>query len=473
MSYLTAPSPEAQTVQSWALSTNDPRRFVTEVLGADIEPWQAEALDLIQRNDRVAIRAGHGVGKTAFLAWVLLWFMLTRLDYKVPVTANSQDQLRDVVWPEIAKWARRLPAGLADRLEITAERIELKGREDCFAVARTASKDRPEALQGFHADRLLFLIEEASGIPDQVFEVALGALSTPGAKVLMIGNPTRLSGFFHDAFHRMRDRWVTMRVNSEDVPRARGHIADILKRYGRDSNAYRVRVLGEFPTTEDEQVVPLEWVEQAVDRDVDPIQEWAPVWGLDVARFGNDRTALAKRRANVLLEPVKVWQQMDTMQVAGAVAMEFAKTAPVNRPAEIMVDVIGIGAGVYDRLREQGLPVRAVNVGESPASGKDRYMRLRDELWFRAREWFQGRACRIPDDSDLIAELTAPLYSFTSSGKVLVESKDEMRARGMRSPDIADAFILTMAGGLHPAGDQEWDGDDDYNMSDRSGVTGY
>jgi hypothetical protein len=166
--------------------------------------------------------------------------------------------------------------------------------------------------QGFHAEHLLFLIDEASGIPDVVFEVGMGALSTPGAKVLMAGNPTRASGFFYETHHSLRSRWQTMHVSCLDVPRAQGHIEDIRAKYGEGSNAWRVRVLGEFPTADDETVIPLELVLSAVERRVSTLSYY-PVWGVDVARYGDDRTALAKRQANRLLEPIRWWHSTDLM----------------------------------------------------------------------------------------------------------------------------------------------------------------
>ena len=151
----------------------------------------------------MSIRSGHGVGKTTLEAWLILWFLLTRKNCKIPVAANSQDQLRDTIWPEIAKWHRQLPDALKAMIDVQAERIVVvQDPEGAFAVRRTASKDNPEALQGFHAEHLLFLIDEASGIDDIVFEVGMGALSTPGAKVVMAGNPTRTSGFFYDTHHQ-------------------------------------------------------------------------------------------------------------------------------------------------------------------------------------------------------------------------------------------------------------------------------
>ena len=396
------------------------------------------------------------MGKTAFLCWVALWFALTRGDWRIPITANSQDQLRDVVWAELQYWFRRLPLFLSSGLDFAVERVTLTSSPECFIVARTASKDRPEALQGFHARNLLFLIEEASGIPEEVFEVAQGALSTAGAKAVMIGNPTRNDGFFYRAFHDQRGRWATMRVSSEDVPRARGHIEDIIANYGLDSNAYRVRVLGEFPTGEDDSVIPLHLCESAIARNVEPSEAFRPVWGLDVARFGDDRTALAKRRGNVMLEPVKSWSGLDTMQVAGTIVDEYRTTPDDEKPSQIVVDSVGLGAGVVDRLNELRLPVMGRNVGEQPAA-KERYVRYRDELWFACREWLAGRDVAMPKDDKLIAELTGPKYTINSTGKVMVERKEDMKKRGLRSPDLADALVLTFAAGLDRVPDQRMD----------------
>jgi phage terminase large subunit len=436
----------AEWERAWLKSKNNPLIFVREVLGATPEQWQAEALEAVGRHDRVSIRSGHGVGKTTLEAWLILWFLLTRKNCKIPVAANSRDQLRDTIWPEIAKWHRQLPEPLKASIDVQAERIVVvHDPEGAFAVRRTASKDSPEALQGFHAEHLLFLIDEASGIPDIVFEVGLGALSTPGAKVVMAGNPTRTSGFFFDTHHSLRERWHTMHVSCLDVARAQGHIEDIRVKYGDGSNAWRVRVLGEFPTADDETVIPLELVTSAVGRNVSSL-DYYPVWGVDVARFGDDRTALAKRQANKLLEPIKHWNSTDLMATAGKIKAEYDATPYSMRPSEILIDVIGLGAGVYDRCKELGLPARGINVGEA-ASSRENCMRLRDELWFKGREWFQDRSCSMPQDNALIAELTSPTYTFTSTGKMLVESKADMKKRGMRSPDLADAFLLTFACG--------------------------
>lgn len=443
----------ARALKAWA---DDPRRFVREALGAVPEAWQDEALGRIaQGRRRLAIRSGHGVGKTALEAWLILWFGATREDAKIPATAPTSHQLVDLLWGEAAKWhralARRLPA-IAQAIEIRADRIDFKPWRST-AYARTSRRDQSEALQGFHAANLLFLIDEASGIDDAVFEVAEGALSTPGALIVMAGNPTRASGYFHRAFTADRKRWWTRRVPCAESRRvADDYIASMAQSYGEDSNVYRVRVLGEFPRAEDDCVVPLELAEAAVLRDVEPVAARA-LWGVDVARYGDDATALAKRAGNVMPESVKTWRGKDMMQVAGLVRAEWDATPPRERPAEILVDAIGIGAGVADRLREQGLPARGVNVAEAPAA-RERYLRLRDELWFLAREWLEARDCRLPQDEALLGELTGPRYAVESSGKLRVESKDAMKRRGLRSPDRADAFCLTFAG--NEAADGAW-----------------
>lgn len=317
--------------------------------------------------------------------------------------------------------------------------------ESAFAVRRTATKENPEALQGLRGTATFYLIDEASGIPDVIFEVAQGSLSSPGAKALLFSNPTRASGFFYDTHHKLRGRWKTFVVNSEDVPRARGHIEDIIQAYGKGSNKYRVRVLGEFPTADDETVIPLELMEAARFREVvtPPVY---PVWGLDVARYGDDSTALCIRKGNRLMKPIQEWHGKDNVQVAGLIQGLYEVTPPDERPSEILVDVIGVGSGVVDILHHNGMPVTGINVGESPAAD-DLYMRLRDELWFRGRKWFQGRDVVFNDEAT-IAELAGPTYDFHMNGRMVVESKKDMKKRGVRSPNRADAFLLTLAAGL-------------------------
>lgn len=438
----------AKANDALAIWREHPAQFVQDVFGVTPEPFQAEALEALAAKGRVSIRSGHGVGKSALDAWAVIWFLCTRFPCKVPCTAPTKHQLEDVLHPEIAMWLGRMPVPLAQSFEIKADKLSLKGAPaESFAAFRTGNKANPEALQGFHSENLLFVLDEASGIDDVVFEVAEGALSTRDAFVLMTGNPTRTSGYFYDSHHSMRSHWHTMRVPCSASSMAAPEYIERMKRWGEDSNIYRVRVLGDFPHADEDAVIPLEWVEAAVDREVEPVPG-KRAWGLDVARFGDARTALAKRYNNVLEEPIKAWRNKDTMQTAGLLLYEY-ENAP-NKPDDIYIDVIGIGAGVVDRAKEHGLPVTGINVAEQPSiSGQ--YARYRDELWFHGREWFESRDCRIPDDADLIGELTTVKYDVTPSGKLQVVSKEQMRRDRVRtgdstvSPDLADAFLLTFA----------------------------
>ena len=450
--------------KAWLNSANDPLLFATEVLGflpygsepqgdrPILEKWQTEFLESFfsgpegrpTEDPRHSVRSGHGTGKTTIIAILALWFPLTHYDSKCVVTAASQDQLRDGAWAELRKWANKLPPELREQIDISEERLVIKAAPEMgFTVRRTASKSNPEALQGIHAKHVLYLVDEASGIENVIFEVAAGSLSTKGAMACLFSNPTRSSGFFFDTHHKLRNRWRAHVVNCEDVPRAKGHIEDIIAAYGKNSNKYRVRVLGEFPTADDDTVIALELVEAARKRNVAK-RDVRPVWGVDVARFGDDSSALAKRQGNVLLEPVTEWHGLNTMQLVGRIVDEWMRADEDSRPVAIVVDVIGIGSGVVDRLDELDLPVLGVNVAES-ASVVDRFARLRDELWFAGRKWFEARDCLIPADEKLVSELTGVTYDFASSGKIVVESKKDMRKRGLSSPNKADAFLLTFA----------------------------
>jgi hypothetical protein len=270
-------------------------------------------------------------------------------------------------------------------------------------------------------------------------------MSGHNAVTLLLGNPVRSSGFFYDTHNRLAGDWVTMKVSCADSPRvSEAYIEEMKARYGEESNAYRIRVLGEFPKSDEDTVIPMELLDLAMNRDVEA-SPYAPlVWGLDVARFGSDRSALCKRRGNAVTEPIKTWKNLDLMQLTGAVVAEFEILPPSERPTEILVDSIGLGAGVVDRLRELNLPARGINVSESPAMGTT-YRNLKAELWYKAKSWLEARDCRLPKDELLIAELATVRYSFTSNGKIQIEGKDEIRKRGLASPDKADAFCLTFA----------------------------
>ena len=428
------------------LYRTDPVLFVKEVLGVEPDEWQKDFLNAVASGERkISIRSGHGVGKSTTASWAMLWFLLTRYPVKVVVTAPTSAQLYDALFAELKRWVKELPPTIQDLLDVKQERIELKASStEAFISARTSRAEQPEALQGVHSENVMLVADEASGVPEAVFEAAAGSMSGHNALTILLGNPVRSSGFFFETHNRLKDEWWTKRVSCEDSARvSQEYIDDMKSRYGEESNAYRIRVLGEFPRSDDDTIIPMELLESAKHRDTRAYEDAPIVWGLDVARFGSDSSVLCKRQSNVV-HTLERWRNLDLMQLTGAVVAQYEACDHKSRPAEILVDSIGLGAGVVDRLIELKLPARGINVSESPAMGGT-YLNLRAELWHKAKAWLEKRDCKIPNNEDLIGELATVRYTFTSNGKIKIESKDDIRKRGLKSPDMADAFVLTFA----------------------------
>lgn len=427
---------------------NGPRRPV------EIDPWQREMLRAYGRHERrISARSGHGVGKTAVLAWMVVHHATTEHPQKTAITAPTTKQLFNVLWPEIGKWLSKCPVYVKELFEVTSERIVHRSApNENFISAAVSRPENPEALAGVHCDdgSVLLIADEASGIHETIYESASGSMSGQTATTILAGNPVRTAGLFFDTHHKLKDLWFTIHVNGETCRRvAADFVEDMKRRYGPESNGYRVRVQGEFPRADNDTIIPFELVASAQMRDITANPASPVVWGLDVARYGGDRTALVKRRGGVVEKPV-AWRDKDLMQTAALVKAEYDNTAHQDRPSEILVDSIGIGAGVVDRLRQLGLPVRGINVSESAALS-DQFVNLRAELWFKGKEFFAKQDCRLPPDvqddiaGTLGAELALLRYKFSRTAKFQAESKDEVKRRGYASPDLADAFILTLA----------------------------
>lgn len=426
---------------------NDWVALVREVLGGDPDADQEWLLNAVCRGERrVSERSGHGVGKTTGLAWCNVCQGVTRFPQKTICTAPTSSQLFDALAAETKAWFKKLPPALQDLFEMQVDQIKLRAAPDeSFIAFRTSKAETPEAMAGVHSAHVLLIGDEASGIPEAVFEAAAGSMSGHNATTILAGNPVRTSGLFFDTFHKLRDKWLTRHISCVGHPRiSTDFIEDMGRRYGVDSNAYRVRVLGEFPTGDDDTVIAFELVESSLKRDVQPTLV-KPLWGLDCARFGSDASALYQRKGNTLVKPGEIRKGYDTMRVVGWVKHEWDTTLPSDRPSEILVDSIGIGAGVQDRLAELGLPARGINVSESAAM-TEQYINLRAELWFKGAEWFARKDCNLANDDALAAELVMPRFKYASNGKRQVESKDDMKKRGVPSPNRADAFLLTLAG---------------------------
>ena len=466
----------------WSLTIKDsPLNFVRYAFPWGIEntpleeftgprKWQEKILrdigNHIRKNEtidlpemfRLAVASGRGIGKSALVAWIILWFLSTRLGGTVVVSANTEQQLRSRTWAELGKWLTLSINGhwfakTATTLRPQAWFEELLVRDlniDCgyyYAMASLWSEENPDAYAGLHSTLgILLIMDEASGIPAPIYSVSEGFFTEPTKNRfwLTFSNPRRNTGPFFDAFHSKRAFWNTEQIDSRDVEGTdQALFHKMIEQYGEDSTVARVEVMGEFPKADDDTVIPLELARAAVSRDVELTASEPIVWGLDVARFGGDNSALCIRQGNTVFE-IKTFRSMDLMQLCGAVKNIYDSATTMNQPQEILVDVIGLGSGVVDRLSELGMPVRGVNVAESPASRRN-YLNLRAELWFAIKDWLTKRDCRLQEDDELIAELTSPQYTYTSAGKIKIEAKEAMRKRGIKSPDKADALALTMA----------------------------
>lgn len=420
--------------------------FVRDFLGAVPDVNQTKILEAYDQGRRqIAVRSGHGVGKTTTLAWIIIHSLLTKFPFKGVATAPTEDQLYDALAAEVRMWIEKLPPELQTQFDVRTEYVCIRTAPDAsFFSFRTARAEKPEALQGIHSDNVLLIVDEAPGVPEQIFEAGLGSMSGDSAITLMAGNPTRGSGYFFDAFHRNADHWFKVHISCIGHPRVSQDFVDQMRNtYGENSNAFRTRVLGDFPTADDNTIVSRELVDAAMVRDVGA---QAPtvgrIWGVDPARFGDDTSVLVKRHGNRVTEIFR-YTKLDTMQLAAAVHAEYKRTNVEERPVDICVDVIGLGAGVVDRLIQLGLPVRGINVSEAALSPN--YLNLRADLWFQMKDWFAKRGCSLPKDPELASQLTSVQFKFSPTGRLQVESKAEMKRRGLKSPDVADALVLTFA----------------------------
>ena len=331
----------------------NPTLFVQEVLGVEPLDYQSEFLEAIASGERkISIRSGHGTGKSTAASWAMLWYFLMHYPNKVVVTAPTSSQLFDALFAEMKRWINELPDAFKEMLNVKSDRVEhTAAPSEMFISARTSRAETPEALAGVHSEHVMLIVDEASGVPEQVFEAAAGSMSGHNATTVMLSNPTRSSGTFFESQNRLADSWWTRRWSCVDSPLVSDEFIEEMKlRYGEDSNAFRIRVLGEFPQADDDTIIPYHLVENAIHRDVEGDEDLPSVWGLDVSRFGNDKTALCKRQGSIVTE-IRSWSGLDLMQTVGRVVAEYESLLPSKRPREILVDSIGLGSGVVDRLR--------------------------------------------------------------------------------------------------------------------------
>jgi len=422
-----------------------PVDFVQDLLHVEPEPEQAQFLSALPHSQAVAVKSGHGIGKTAAEAWAILWFLSTRPFSRVPCTAPTGHQLEDILWPEVAKWLWKSP--LRDELIWTKTRLCVRGHEESwFAVPRSCN--RPENLQGFHADELMFVVDEAPGVPQEIMEVIAGALTNEGAKILLAGNPTQLSGAFYDAFHRDRALYQTYTFNSEKSGLVSEEYCERLQQqYGRDSDVYRVRVLGQFPKGTPDAFIRLDAVEAAVMREVR--DDGRIEIGVDPARYGDDESVICWRRG-LKVSPFETFQGINTTRLTGEIAAMVKRFRKQGYEDTILVKVddTGIGGGVTDQLEEVAgelnIEVLPINFGGS-AQEPD-YADYGAEMWGGVKEALA--TISLPDDSMLVSQLTTRKYKLQPDGRIKLERKEDMKKRGVPSPDRADALVLCFAQGV-------------------------
>lgn len=415
--------------------------------GPDV--WQAAFFDDVGRAVaagepvRFATSAGHGIGKGAATAMVLLWLMMTRPNLAGVVTANTKTQLTSKTWRELQVWHNRLIPPLRAWFRWTATRYECRFSPKTWGVdAVPWSEGRSEAFAGLHARHVVVIFDEASAIADVIWQVAKGAMTTAGAMFFAFGNPTRNTGGFHACFMgRDRHRWNKRTIDARTCRFAeRAELDRWVEDYGEDSDFVRVRVRGLFPRSAAKQLIGADLVVAARSRVVEPDPGAPLMLGVDVARYGAARSVLAFRQGRDARSIP--WQHYSGLS-APELADQIADAITKYRPDAVMIDGGGVGGPVVDELKRRRFKIFEVNFGSKPRDRR-KYFNKRAEMWGDIADWIGSAA--IPDDDTLGDDLTGPeITHHPADSRIILESKEAMERRGIASPDDGDALALTFA----------------------------
>lgn len=465
LTQLTPAQLDAEIANDLGGLSKDPYRFVLWAFPwgsgnlkeyAGPQDWQAKILKEIRDGllspghaIQKAVASGHGIGKSALVAWIILWAISTFEDSRGTITANTDTQLRTKTWPELAKWYNLFIAKHWFVYTATSLFSREKAHEKTWRIDMVPwDETNPEAFAGLHNQgrRILLIFDEASAIHDSIWTTSEGALTDPNTEILwfVFGNPTRNTGRFYDCFHALRHRWNPEHIDSRSVPLTnKEQIEKWIKDYGDDSDFVRVRVKGLFPKAEPDTLIPLDWIEAAMVRLIAPEQSRGPVTlGVDVARYGDDDTVICPKSGRQTLDICRV-HGYDTMQVTGMVK-QVCKELKVN---EIHVDVIGLGAGVVDKLNEDNYNVVGVNSSEK-AMDEEAFVNTRAEMWYAARESLNPNnpACMaLPHDDSLAGDLSSiKIMPPDSRGRKRIEPKEKTKERLGHSPDAGDAYAMAV-----------------------------
>jgi phage terminase large subunit len=446
-----------QEILALADSLADPVFFAEHVLG--VEPWskQKEILRAVQHHNRIAVRSGHKVSKSHSMAVLALWWAITMPDARVALTSASFQQVVKILWREISGMYRkadlRVPLGGQLYRDPSSGLIFPNGNE-IFGF----STDQPERAAGISAANLLYIVDEASGVQENVFEAMEGNMAA-GAKMVLTSNPTRMVGTFFDAFHSKSKYWKCIHISSRNSPNVTGErkipglagpewIKEKAEEWGEGSPMFQVRVEGNFPGPGDNSVIGLALATEAKIRWANASTMGPLRIGVDVARYGEDETVIQPVRGFKALEPV-TGLNMNGQQVAAKVMETIERLKrPTDDKVYVKIDIIGLGAspadflGVMDRAKDSGVVVRPVNVAN--ASDKPEiYADLRSQLCFDLKEWFEAGGA-ISDDEKLIQEIVAATYELDAKGRNRVLGKKAERKLLGRSPDRRNALELAI-----------------------------
>jgi hypothetical protein len=429
-----------------------PRKWQKRVLNQITEHIEDNQGKIDFSTLRLSVKSGRGIGKSALVSWLDHWMLSTRIGSSVIISANSESQLRSVTWAEITKWlsmsinchwfeisaTRIIPAKWLTEL---VERDLKLGTRYWGAEGKLWSAENPDSYAGVHNFAgVMIIFDEASGIYDGIWPVANGYFTenTPNRFWLAFSNPRRNSGYFYETFNSKRDFWTTETVDARDVESTDKVVyQQIIDEYGAESTQARVEVYGMFPDVSDDQFISVVSVEDAMKRQ--PIKdEGAPViLGVDPARYGADSTVIAVRQGRDVIA-IKRYRDQDTMETVGRVIEMMDEYSP----AMVCIDEGGLGAGVVDRLKEQRYKVKGVNFANK-SKNPMMYGNKRAEIWGLMRDWL--RTGSLPNDKYLKSDLISPMMKPDSKGAIFLESKKDMKSRGLASPDAADAIALTFS----------------------------
>ncbi len=422
-------------------------RFASDTLGVTLWEKQEEVLRAVERERRVAVKSGNGLGKDFTAAVAVLWYVHAHDPAVVLSTAPTFRQVRHVLWRQI----HRLYRNAADTLGGTMLDTRWEVAEDRYAMGLSASD--ADQFQGFHCENMFVVVDEAEGVAEPIYEAVEAVMTSAHPTLLLIGNPTTTSGGFHRAFHRERGIYETITMSALESPNVKANrikipglttpawVEERRAMWGENSEMFRARVMGEFPDRGEDNLIAISDIDDATyppgevptsTGGYEPV-----VLGVDVARYGVDRSVIMVRRGDVVVD-VQVRHGFPTDATTGQVVV----TARDHHPQQVNVDETGMGAGVVDPLRQQGFTVYGFNGSAAPLEEESVCANLRAEGYWTLARRFRDHRIRIPRDAELIAELASLRYRYNSRGKVLMESKDSMKSRGLPSPDKADALML-------------------------------